>query len=77
MEQARAVGLIERIKVERTKKEMTHLQYVNDTILLASFKEGNLINLRILLRLLEAVTGLKVNLAKSVILGINIHTNLK
>lgn len=70
---ASTVELISGASIENSHEDLTHLQFVDGTILFASADVDKLINLRILLRLLEAVTGLKLNLLKCELVRINIQ----
>lgn len=70
---AKAASLIQKNKVGRSDEEVTHLQYADDII--SENAEEKLINLTIMLRLLEAVTGLKINFHKSEMVSITINDN--
>ena len=54
---------------------MSHLQFVNDTIFFSSTCEKDLQPLKSLLLVFEHISGLKVNLDKSNIYGINLEQN--
>ena len=44
---------------------ITHLQYVDDTVLLLQFSVENLTNVRLILSCYEAMSGMKINFEKS------------
>ena len=52
---------------------ITHLQFVDDTLLVRVRSWANTKALKALLLLFEASSGLKVNFHKSTLFGINIH----
>ena len=54
---------------------MSHLQFADDTILFASSSEEELQTLKSLLLVFGQVSGLKVNLDKSNLFGINLDQN--
>lgn len=49
------------------------MQHVNDTILFLADDESQLFSTRLILELLEEVTGLKVNFNKSLLVGMNLE----
>jgi hypothetical protein len=51
---------------------ISHLQFVDDTLLMGAKSWANVRALRAVLFLLEKVSGLKVNFHKSMIVGVNI-----
>jgi len=51
---------------------LSHLQFVDDTLILGAKSWGNARALRDVLVLFEAVSGLKVNFHKSLFVGVNI-----
>jgi len=52
---------------------ITHLQFVDDTLLIGDRSWANIRALKALLLLFEASSGLKVNFHKSMLFGVNIH----
>lgn len=53
--------------------EVSHLQFVDDTLLLGTKSWANVRSLRATLLIFEAMSGLKVNFNKSLLVGVNIH----
>jgi len=53
--------------------QITHLQFVDDTLLIGDRSLANIRALKALLLLFEATSGLKVNFHKSMLVGVNIH----
>ena len=54
---------------------MSHLQFADDTILFASPREEEVQTLKSLLLVFGQISGLKVNLDKSNLFGINLDQN--
>lgn len=52
---------------------MSHLQYVDDTIILGVPLVDNLLTIKVILRSVESVSELKVNFAKSCLFGVNVY----
>jgi len=52
---------------------ITHLQFVDDTLLIGERSWANIRALKALLLLFEVTSGLKVNFHKSMLVGVNIH----
>lgn len=71
MEKAAEMGLFKPMEVGRRRIEISHLQFVDDTLFLGDALEGNILFLKILLILLELVSGLKINTNKCNVYGIN------
>ncbi|GMJ01911.1 hypothetical protein HRI_003860300 [Hibiscus trionum] len=65
-------GYIRGLKVGSSEMEISHLQYADDLILFSEASEMPVKNMVRLLRGFELVSGLRLNLCKSKILGINI-----
>jgi hypothetical protein len=68
------VGLYSGYKVGANNlAQITHLQMVDDTLLIGDRSWENIKALKALLLLFEAISGLKVNFHKSMLVGGNIH----
>jgi len=52
---------------------ITHLQFVDDTLLIGDRSGANIRALKVVLLLFEATSDLKVNFHKSMLVGVNIH----
>ncbi|XP_057975365.1 uncharacterized mitochondrial protein AtMg01250-like [Malania oleifera] len=68
---AHARGVNKGFHVGREEEEISHLQFANDTLLLL---ENSLVKFKkaiLLLKIFEKILGLKINLSKSGIAGIN------
>ena len=65
-------NLLEGFKVGRNRTRVFHLQFANDTIFFSNTKEEELQTLKSLLLVFVHISGLKVNLDKSNIYGINL-----
>ena len=68
-------NLLESFKVGRNRTKMTHLQFADDTIFFSNTREEDLQTLKSLLLVFGHISGLKVNLDKSNIYGINLDQN--
>ena len=71
IERAQDVNLVHGIVSGHDQVEVSHLQFADDTIFLLDGKEGYWLNLLQMLKLFCDVSGMKINKAKSCILGIN------
>ncbi|XP_026396984.1 uncharacterized protein LOC113291698 [Papaver somniferum] len=67
---AKQKGLITGFQVKEGGTTVTHLQFVDDTILMLNASKKEVINLLVLLMIFEVLTGLKLNLEKSPITSI-------
>jgi len=68
------VGLFSGYKVgAQNHISITHLQFVDDTLLIGERSWANIRALKALLLLFEATSGLKVNFQKIMLVGVNIH----
>ena len=65
-------NLLEGFRVGRNRCRVTHLQFADDTILFANPREEELQTLKSLLLVFGQISGLKVNLDKSNLFGINL-----
>ena len=70
---ARDKGVIEGFVVGRDRISVTHLQFADNTLFFSAKEEGKIRNLLMLLRIFDVVSGLKVNLTKSCVVGINLE----
>lgn len=50
----------------------SHLQFANETLLLASKSWANVRAMKVVLILFESILGLKVNFIKSMLVGVNV-----
>ena len=64
--------MLEGFRVGRNRTRVTHLQFADDTIFFSNTREEDLQTLKSLLLVFGHISGLKVNLDKSSIYGINI-----
>lgn len=63
-------GLLEGFQVGRSDLKISHLQFVDDTLVFCKQSISQLTLLRCVIRCFEAILGLKVNLSKSCIYGV-------
>ncbi|GKV31185.1 hypothetical protein SLEP1_g39903 [Rubroshorea leprosula] len=66
-------GLLDGAEVGSRGFKVSHLQYVDDTILFAKAKEENVWAMKGILRAFELVSGLKINFNKSHLIGIHMQ----
>ena len=64
-------GLIEGLGVGRNRTRVSHLQFVDDTVLFARASLEELISLKLILLVFGLLFGLRMNLNKSTLSGIN------
>ena len=72
MDKAREANLIEGFEIGRERVKLSHLQFVDDTIFFLSKDEEKLENLFEILNIFGLALGLKINMAKSALVGINV-----
>lgn len=72
MEKAKLKGIFKGFVAGKVKIEVLHLQFVDDTLFFAKPDASNLMSLVRLLDIFCLALGLKINMAKSVLLGINL-----
>ncbi|WKA03336.1 hypothetical protein VitviT2T_021451 [Vitis vinifera] len=65
-------NMMEGFRVGRNRTRVSHLQFVDDTIFFSNLREEELQTLKSLLLVFGHISGLKVNLNKSSIYGINL-----
>ena len=66
---------LEGFRVGKNRTRVSHLQFANDTIFFSSTREEDLLTLKSVLLVFGHISGLKVNLDKSNIYGINLGQN--
>ena len=76
MEKARGCGLIKGFEVGKENVLVSHLQFADDTLFFIKNDDSSLNNLILLLDVFCLASGLKINLAKSELLGINMDDNI-
>lgn len=69
--------LIEDIYVGSNNVHISHLLFADHTLLFSAAKPVKCLNLKIMLYLLQAVTGTKINMRKSELIGVNIQNDRK
>ena len=72
---ARAIdlGLIKGDSLGHSEIQLTHLQFVDDTLLFCEAEEAEVVTIKRILRCFEIVSGLKINFHKSVLCGVGIE----
>ncbi|XP_071699416.1 uncharacterized protein [Rutidosis leptorrhynchoides] len=68
-------GLVHGVAIGKDKIPLPHLQYADDTIIIGAWSKRNISNTLNLLSSFEDVSGLKINLGKSKLYGINVSPN--
>ncbi|RVX12865.1 LINE-1 retrotransposable element ORF2 protein [Vitis vinifera] len=68
-------NVLEGFRVGRNRIRVSHLQFADDTIFFSSTREEDMMTLKNVLLVFEHISGLKVNLDKSNIYGINLEQN--
>ena len=68
-------NVLEGFKVGRNRTRVSHLQFADDTIFFSSSREEDMMTLKNVLLVFGHISGLKVNLDKSNIYGINLEQN--
>ncbi|MCH88112.1 LINE-1 reverse transcriptase like [Trifolium medium] len=72
---AEELGMFKGFKVGNNGLFVPHLQYADDTIFLGEASVENLWTLKMILRCFELASGLKVNFAKSSVMGVNVSAD--
>ena len=67
--------MLESFRVDRNRTRVSHFQFADDTIFFSNTREEELQTLKSLLLVFGHISGLKVNLDKSNINGINLDQN--
>ena len=65
LSRAKNAGITQGLVLNLVDGGLTHLQYVDDTVLLLKFNTVNLRNVRLILSCYEAMSGMKINFDKS------------
>ena len=76
MERAKECSLINGFQVGKDKVMVSHLQFADNTLFFINNDDHSLNNLIMLLDVFCLTSGLKINLAKSQLLGINLDDNI-
>ncbi|KAM7497251.1 hypothetical protein LguiA_021665 [Lonicera macranthoides] len=71
MERAEDKNLVEGFEIGRDSVTLSHLQFADDTIFFLSNNEEKFKNLIGILEIFGLVSGLKINMTKSILVGIN------
>nr|KAJ0212439.1 hypothetical protein LSAT_V11C400171510 [Lactuca sativa] len=61
------------VKIKEANLEISHLFYADDALFLGKWEEGNIRNLITIIRCFYMVSGLKINLFKSSLLGVGVN----
>ena len=72
VERATEVGFVKGCKVGRDNVMISHLQFADDTLFFVELEESSFRNLLLLVGLFGAVSGLKINMTKSLLLGMGV-----
>ncbi|GMI80386.1 hypothetical protein HRI_001707900 [Hibiscus trionum] len=67
-----AIEIVEGIRMGDSNLVISHLQFADDLMLLSTAKEEKVRNVKRVLRIFEIVSGLKLNMKKTKIYGINV-----
>ncbi|RVX05673.1 hypothetical protein CK203_027330 [Vitis vinifera] len=73
--ECRGRNSLEGFRVDRNRTRVSHLQFADDTIFFSNTCEEELQTLKSLLLVFGHISGLKVNLDKSNLFGINLDQN--
>jgi len=65
LSRASASGVIQGLIPNLIDGGLTHLQYADDTVIFLDFTSENLMNLRLILKCYEAISGMKINFDKN------------
>lgn len=74
---ASCCGLIEGFRVGNDNEEVFHLQYADDNLILCKDSQRQICLLRCIIRCFEVVSGIHMNLAKSLLIAVENVINLK
>ncbi|PWA51834.1 hypothetical protein CTI12_AA460620 [Artemisia annua] len=74
---AKDLGLFSQVDVGRAKSfSISHLQFVDDTLIFCDATKENLLNVKRILRCFQLSAGLKINFLKSMLYGVGIDERL-
>ena len=76
IDKAKVCNVIRGFSVGRDKVEVSHLQFADDTLLFMEADSSYFLNCLKILEVFRSISGLKVNLSKSILLGINTDVTL-
>ena len=68
--EGKEVGLIGGFGMGRSGEVITHLQFTDDAILFSFTRRDEILGLRIILCCFQLVSGLKINISKSMLVGV-------
>lgn len=78
LKRAEILGLVEGFEVGEERVMVTHLQFADDTILFLKAERESIRNMEFCLKIFEVISGLRVNMAKSCMVGIHVdNTNIQ
>jgi len=69
------LNLYEGFRFIGSEVEVSHLQYADDTLCIGTPSVDNLWTLKALLQGFESASGLKINFAKSYLIGVNVQAD--
>ena len=72
MKEAQVKGIFKGIRIDNASNEISILQYADDALILREWSDTNASNLFRLLHCFHICSGLKVNLTKSNLMGVNV-----
>lgn len=67
---AREMGVISGFEFIQNGEAISHLQFANDTVLFRSTKSEEILALKRILQCFQLVSGLKINISKSILVGV-------
>ncbi|EOY14430.1 Uncharacterized protein TCM_033819 [Theobroma cacao] len=70
------LGMCKGVVVGDNGMSVTHLQYADDTIIFCEPKIENMLRVKWILRCFQSVSGLRINLSKSHLIGIGVEQNV-
>ncbi|XP_028115366.1 uncharacterized protein LOC114313201 [Camellia sinensis] len=73
---AKDLGLVKGTRIGVNDFNISHLQFVNDTIIFCEAEWEEIVNIKRILRCFEVMFGLKINFHKSVVCGIGVSVEL-
>lgn len=70
---ANQLGFFKRVEVGKEKILVTHLHYAEDTLLVGAASDEEVQAMKYIMHMFELISGLKINLSKSSLIGINVN----